>query len=334
MKKIIFLPLVLVLTSCDSSLIKIPTSPFKDDKYERIGVNSVYKITDSQLTDDEFKILTEAFNKVNNPTDNNVISYDRVEETRDLKYAYFGKEISSVFFNSLLSRNENISEYLNNVTISKINSHQIIQMAAGDNNTNSISETYTFDTGYKNKNLDGEYKSHLKTKKNDEEEIVTCTTGKDPIKYDLEIEKETSAIFGINPFVNSIIPLFPTDFKILGSNAVYGKCDDMFLVKEAYSVYNSNFTTTLGRQYLAVDNYFYETRLKNYKNNDEPCLVINDFRFYHETLILSESFSGTGVPILYLEKPVLVWFDEIKYNFTYGAKENYVGDIPEVTVKL
>lgn len=327
MKKIallLFFPFL--LTSCGSSSITIPKSPFRDDKYVLIGMKSENKI-DTYLTDDEFAKLNKAIARGTAMTDKRALKYVRQDETRDLKYAYFGKETSSVFYNSLNSRLDETTRYDNQIKIDNSSTKQIVQTAMGENTTLSINNTYTFDIGTA-KGLPKEnfYKQHLRTQTNDEKPIISVKT--DKTHYGGSEEESEEAVFSVHPYENSILQHFVETesyhFKLLGPNAVYGKSNSKYLVKEAYSIFNKNFTTTLGRKYIAVDNYFYEGLLDDI--NTDLCFTY--FRFYHETLILSEAYGNEGVPILYLEKPALVWFNEVKYNIYYNSNGNYTGTIP------
>lgn len=330
MKKLALLLLAIpfAFTSCQSSPITIPGSPFPNDHYNRIGMNSENKI-ESYLTDDEFEKLKEAVSS-DYPTDKRALKCVSQDETRDLKYAYFGKETSSVFYNSLNSRQDEMVRYSNNIKIDSSTTKQIMQTAMGESQILSVNDTYTFDIGTAKKQAKKNiYKQHLRVKTNDEQPTVSEKTGE--THYGGAGEPSEDSVFAIRPYETLILPLIEGEkchMRILGDNAVYGKTNNnKYLIKEAYSVFDNEFTTTLGRKYIAVDNYFYEGLLDDISGD----LCFTYFRFYHETLILSQAYNGTGVPILYLEKPALVWFKEVKYNIFYTDNGPYTDNIPEPT---
>lgn len=312
-----------ILFSCRPSNIDTPKSPF-DDHYERIGVNSEYNVVnplgDGELDDINASIYPEE----GEPTD--VSHFKHQIETRDLKYAYFGEESSTISQCSLLSQVEDSNRYSNNVSIDINESEQQIQTAnAGVIKTDSTITDYTFDTDYNKTILSGEYRQTRQTiKKGEEPGLPTVVT--DTTDY-----SDEELIFGLKPLAKIKSHFaFDDKFSLLGPNAVYGTIEDgSYLIKEGYSVFK-DFTTTMGRSYKAEDNYFYEGLLEKVENDDNV-YHFKYFRFYHELLILSKAFDGTGVPVLYLDKPVLIEFSEDKYWIDYNKNlEKYSGVIPDL----
>lgn len=339
MKKIA-LPLLLIpfaLFSCHSNTKDMPKSPF-DDHYQRIGMKGEYLVNLTPLQAEDYAKLKAG---IDNYNDEGVTKVVRQEETRDLKYAYFGREVGTVSFCSMLSRTDTESKYLketkNYVTTKEADSNQQNQTANGGiikNNSSTVD--YIYDTNYVDSGeTQGEhYGVRTSVKNNDEEVVVSQTTPQTTAYGD-------GTQFNLLPYKNEIKKHFdPTpvrtetyDFDILRDNnsAVYGTCNieskNYYLIKEGYSLF-SPYTTTVGRTYKAVDNYFYEGLLE--KHNET--FRFTSFRFYHELLILSKAYDE-GVPVLYLEKPMIVDYSEIKYSISYDDLGEYKGTIPEPTSK-
>ena len=329
-KTILLFPLLVLplLLSCNNSNINMPLSPFADDHYQRIGMDGQYKIAES-MSEDEFNSIKN-YIKDEDAKDGNVASYHIQQENRDLKHAYFGNESSAISQCSLTSISENLNRYNNRVTIDDIVTNKEVQTANGGiQKTQSLSTSYTFDSNYYLEEFSAlkKYQKRLKTKINNESEEVKQEL--DETEYTEDLDKLYD-IFGLKPFTTRIKSHFvQTDkykFELLGNAAVYGKTSDgKYLIKEGYSLFD-NFSTTMGRTYKSVNNYFYEGLLD--KIGSDYYFV--KFRFYRELLILSKSFDGSSVPIIYLEKPVLVEFDETTYSdITYFNNETT--DLPKYT---
>lgn len=344
---LLFLPFV--LASCHNNSTDLPKSPF-DDVYVRVGMKGAYEVNLNPLeTSDYAELKSSIANYIERGTDQDVTQVQRKEETRDLKYAYFGNEVGSASRCAMLSRIDTEKRYLNNdknyVTTKEAISHQQNQTAnAGIIKNNSTTVDYIYDVNCRDssKPLEEEYGVRTSFKNNDEQEVVTQTT--DEVNYD-----ETK--FNLDPYKNGIATHFKPG-KVRGENynfdilrdtnsAVYGKCTidgkERCLIKEGYSVF-APYTTTVGRTYKAVDNYFYEGLLEEYsepkiESEDEKSFRFTSFRFYHEILILSEACDGSNIPVLYLEKPVVIEYNEIKYEISYNSLGEYKGTIPEITKK-
>lgn len=307
-----------LLASCNKSSIDMPKSPF-DDHYHRIGMKGEYAKADD-MTVAEYNAIKEYVNTEGE--DKYVSSYHRQEEIRDLKYAYFGKESSTISQCSMTSHNEDLKRYYNRVFINNDVTDKQIQTANGGiQKTKSTLVDYTFDTTYESIEQEaippsGNYAERIRTTNNNEPEIIT-----EPVPVTSYTSNEVYKLFGLKPFNSRIRSHFATepdpttgyDFRLLGdnNNAVYFKTkDNKYLIKEGYSLF-SEFHTTMGRSYKAQDNYFYEGLLEDDDNNSYR---FTHFRFYHELLILSKSIDGSGVPVIYLDKPVLIEFSETTYS--------------------
>lgn len=331
------LPLLLtplMLFSCHNNVTDMPKSPF-NDSYQRIGMKGEYLVNLTSLPAEEYaKLKAGIVNYVDDGVDKGVTKVVRHEETRDLRYAYFGKEVGTVSFCSMLSRTDTESKYLKNeknyVTTKEAISNQQNQTANGGIiKNNSTTVDYIYDVNYVNSETAQGTNYGVRTSvKNNDEALVVSQKTPETTTYDEEQ-------FNLLPYKNEIQEHFkPTetyDFKILGDNnsAVYGTCnidgEERYLIKEGYSVF-SPYTTTVGRTYKAVDNYFYEGLLE--KKGES--FRFTSFRFYHELLILSKAYDE-GVPVLYLEKPMTVEYSEVKYQISYNGLGEYTGVIPEVT---
>lgn len=336
-KKFLLCSLIVIpfLANCNNGGIDMPKSPF-DDHYARIGMQGVYGKTDDMSQADYNAIKT--YINAPNSKDVNVKSYHRQEEIRDLKYAYFGKESSTISQCSMTSRSEDLTRYKNRVFINTDVTDQQIQQANGGIQKTKLALTdYTFDSNYDKETLANKYIERIKTKNNDETEVVT-----EPVHETEYGDEQIYQIFGLKPYNSRIKSHFIEDgeykFKLLANNnnAVYymtknEKDDPRYLIKEGYSLF-SDFHTTMGRSYKAQDNYFYEGILEKYKYEGEETFRFTHFRFYHELLILSKSIDGSGVPVLYLDKPVLIEFSETTYsNIEYAKEEDldtYTDPIP------
>lgn len=315
--------LIPFLASCDTSRVNTPNSPFKDDKYVRIGMKSDghHKI-DKNMSNEEYNELKTYIND-KTQTDENVITYHRQQEDRDLKYAYFGKESSTISQCTLTSISEDLNRFSNRVrTDTSVTNKEVQTANGGIQKTKSTVTEYVFDSDYKsNPFIESEkYQIRRATKINSEEQVVEQV--QEETDYNPEDETFLYETFGLRPFTRRIKSHFPTDweFQLLAdnNNAVYGKTSDgKYVIKEGYSHF-VDYSTTMGRTYKAVDNYFYEGLLERYKvpgSEDEYKYRFLDFRFYHELLILSKAFSSEGsIPILYLEKPALIEFSETTYS--------------------
>lgn len=333
-KSLVLFSLIIVpfLASCQSTSIDMPKSPF-DDHYTRIGMRGEYEMT-GEMNPTDYSAIKSYINSENNK-DVDVASYHRQEETRDLKYAYFGRESSTISQCSMTSHSEDLKRYQNRVFINTDVTDQQIQTANGGIQKDKLTLTdYTFDTKYKQLDQSlSKYSERIENKKNDEELKVT-----EPIKE--QSYSDPYEVFGLKPFNSRIKSHFIEDddykFKLLANenNAVYYKHNDQYLIKEGYSLF-PDFHTTMGRQYKAQENYFYEGLLEKYTKDGVETFRFTHFRFYHELLILSKSIDGSGVPILYLDKPVLIEFSETTYSdIKYEKEENlepYTEDMPTPT---
>ncbi|MCQ2796692.1 MAG: hypothetical protein MJ213_05310 [Bacilli bacterium] len=324
MKKpyLLVLAIPLILFSCKSSGIDMPKSPF-DDTYVRIGAKSEYEIA-NPLNDGEFEEIKESI-KNNDP--HNVSHFKHQLETRDLKYAYFGRESSTVSQCSMSSQVEDSTRYSNNVSIDINNANQQIQTAnAGIIKTSTTVTDYTFDIDFKKDPKDSGYYRQTSVTEHDD-------ISDDPVVIIPKAEfNSVVATFGLKPLERKIKAHFNFEgtFDLLGVNSVCGTTEDgTYLVKEGYSAF-SDFSTTMGRSYKAEDNYFYEGLLEKYTEQEsgKKAYRFKYFRFYHELLILSKAFDGTGVPVLYLDKPVLIDFSEDKYWIDYNTLQPYTGEVP------
>ncbi|MCQ2792708.1 MAG: hypothetical protein MJ208_04230 [Bacilli bacterium] len=327
---LLFLPL---LASCNQSNIEMPKSPF-DDSYQRIGMTGEYVIKNG-LTQEEYNGIKASITVNPETRDVDVASYHIEQEDRDLKYAYFGDESSSISQCTMTSNNQDLTRYKNNVFINNnVTDKQVQVKNGGIVKTKSTLMDYTFDTNYLNlPKENNKYARRLSTKNNDDPEEVTEPTPE--TSYDSQDPNQVYDIFALKPFTGHIAHHFTDDFKLLGDNAVYGKTEDgKYIIKEGHSNYQ-DFQTTMGRSYKAQDNYFYEGVLENYQDQGKTKYHFTHFRFYHELLILSKACDGTGVPILYLDHPVLIEFNETIYsNITYKpvtSLDNYTGEIPPKT---
>lgn len=324
------------LLACKGSNIDTPKSPF-DDHYVRIGMNSENEVT-TPMSQDEYLSIKKYLNEETDDA-KHISSYQHQSESRDLKYAYFGSESSTISQCSMISSNETNNRYNKAnkpVTITENVTNQQLQIANGGIiKTSSTITDYTFDTEYVTSIKNYEYEKRKQVVNNNEAPVVTRS--KEPTGYDNE-----DAIFGLNPLSLIVSAHFREmtiretghyNFKLLSDNnsAVYGKTKDgKYLVKEGYSVF-APFSTTMGRTYKAEDNFFYEGLLESYEVHNETKYRLTYLRFYHELLILSEAYDGTGVPILYLEKPVLIEYSEDKYTITHNQFGTYTDKIPDVT---
>lgn len=336
------------LFGCQKNLTDMPISPFFDT-YVRIGMRSEYNVNLRSLDSEEYVELKAAIDDYKDKdsdfeTNKGVTKVVRKEETRDLKYAYFGKEVSSVSLCSMLSRTDTESRYLNDnnrsyVTIKKAVSNRQNQNAnAGIIKTNSTTCDYIYDSHYVKPQTytEVEQKYGVRTSiKNNSEAAVVMQTTPEETSYD-------STKFDLKPFGDKIQQHFVPgevrgedyNFEILGESAVFGQCNigtkPYTLIKEGYSVF-APYTTTVGRTYKAVDNYFYEGLLEDDTTNG---LRFTSFRFYHELLILSQAYNGINVPVLYLARPVVVEYSEVKYDISYNDLGTCEETIPEVTTDL
>lgn len=326
--------IVPLLASCNKGSIDMPNSPF-DDHYVRIGMVGEYNKTDDMKQGD-YNAIKAYINDPNNTKDVNVASYHQQQEDRDLKYAYFGEESSTISQCSMTSQNIDLQRYSNRISVTNnVNEQQIQTAKSGIQKSKSTLTDYTFDNEKKAQDA-GNYTEIIETKNNDEEPKVTKA---DSGSYSSEDEIYT--LFGLKPFNGHIRSHFAKDgeegFHLLANDnkAVYFKSNDLYLIKEGYSLF-PEYHTTMGRSYKAQENYFYEGLLEKVGSGADVTFRFTHFRFYHELLILSKAIDGTGVPVLYLDKPVLIEYSEttysdIKYFDNESDLPTYTGDIPQPT---
>jgi len=319
-KKFLLLPLsLLFLASCNNSPINIPKSPF-NDSYQRIGMKSEYNYSLSGVTLDEYNSIKTGVTS----DDNSISTYTLQEEFRDLEYAYFGKESSSVSRCRLTSKHDTEQRFSNRVTTGVITSNEQIQTANSSiYKTNTTTEDYKYDTQYKTPtNYSKEYSTVTKTI---DSEGTHITTPSSPVNYETAGENAT---FGLKPYTNHISQHFkdPDLIQLMGTSCVVGKYNtNNYLIKEGFSKFGIHMTKS-GRQYVTSRNYFYEGLIVN----ESGTCKLTDFRFYQEQLILSEAWDGGSIPILYLDKPELINFTETKYKINYDNRVNFTGHIPGV----
>ena len=284
---------------------------------KRIGMNSEYQ--NYNLEVGEYAKIKNAVD--NYKLDNKVTSYTRDAEQRDLRRAYFGNQETSSC--SLTSRLTKEVRYQNKVSVRDTTEVKQKQVESGaiikDNLKVSVYDVHDSSTDY-----------HIVTqsKKNNEAETVKKETG----KYGQEMSEEK--LLGLTPFATIKNSHFNEKFELLGNinKAVYGKIridgQEYFLIKEAKSEFSKY--STVGHSYKAMDNYFYEGLLKDLGDNQ---LAFTRFRFYHEFLILSQPADSEDVPVLYLDRPILVSYDEYRYTIDYGSTGDYdKGKIPSPTL--
>lgn len=334
-KKVILAFIPLMLIGCNKGAITKAQSPF-NDSYNPIGMTGEYTGNIEYLNSTQFKLLKDSITSLKtDPSEFDAIvkKYTKEERSRDLKYSYFRNELNPTDMCSLVNETSNNTRYSNNVTIASISNERQKQFSGGIDKTITKTDDYTFDTKYKSI-ASTEHKYRLNTVKKVNEYDAIITKGEEK-----EYEEDTT-IFNLSPynailnnhFKNKVIRTKEYKFEMLAdnNNAVYGlynhNGEKRYLIKEAYSVFDP-YSTVVGRKYKAVDNYFYEGLLKEVSGGEG--LLLTNFRFYHEMLILSEACDeDNNVPVLYLEKPVLVEYNEYKYTFDYAFEESYNGTIP------
>ena len=142
-------------------------------------------------------------------------------------------------------------------------------------------------------------------------------------------------IYGLTP-IKSIISYFDKfdSFELFSDNAVYNLYTEnssyIALVSESQSDF-INYKTSNGKEYKAVNNLFYEAHV-NITGDDK--YYFSYFRIYSETLILSNDVV-TNTPIIYLEKPALIKYEEITYSISYNEHQNLkYSSIPNVTENI
>lgn len=331
--RVALLMVPLMAIGCNKSLVNMPKSPFGADEYSPIGMTTAFPdVKLSSLDNNEYQLVKN--NIANYQADEMVSSYTRHEESRDLRYAYFGNQEPTLC--TYTSSDIKLDRYSNPITISKNVQNNKNQTLSG-----SIINDHLTDEIYTQSIPDKDHMYHVieSIKKNDAEAKVQKT--KTDTSYS---DAEIVTIFGLKPFeviqtshftekaVHSETEVYK--FKLFGdeNNAVYGKAKingvDQFLIKEAYSLFVDY--QTVGHRYKAVDNYFYEGLLKEVDSSNKK-LGFTSFRFYHEFLILSEPADRADVPILYLEKPMLVEYNEYRYDISYDVFKPYQGDVPTPT---
>lgn len=325
MKKpiVAFMFLPLALFSCAKSTINIPGSPF-NDSYSRKGTTSQFNYKLDSLDQAEFSDLKDTTDKYFVDANGEISSYSRQQEDRDLKYAYFGKEISTISMCTLFSQKKTSTSYSNSINnkgpvrIDDLPSESQRQTSGG----NIVDKTENIVYRHNLNETSSEYTETTEKHNNDQSVKITAIqmkyTGKKEVVFNVDLSSDIQQHF---------LP-FDKKFTLLGENAIYGKTNingvTTYIIKGAYSEYQ-DFSTNMGKKYKSVNNYFYEGSLEK-KSFGFAC---TSFRFYKELLILSQSFEDEAtMPVLYLDSPVLVQFSETSYQINYDAKQTYQGNIP------
>ncbi|MCQ2753074.1 MAG: hypothetical protein MJ206_02330 [Bacilli bacterium] len=301
--------------ACRGRGVDMPKSPFPGDNYTPIGMESAFNEKLNPLDEEgkEYSNLRNTIVNYKEQADIITTKYTRKREHRNLKHAYFGDQEQNLC--SYVSQEVNGGYYLNSddeddiVSVDKnyeVNKRQTL--SGGIKTSSSQVETYdSTDLSDLSLNNIETYTEVKSTKINQEKAEVVETPG---ITYD-------SKVFLLTPFATYISQHFnDIGFDLFGedNNAVYGKFNDgRYLIKEARSFYDEY--PTLGHKYKAVKNYFYEGVLTKVGQTEN--LGFTSFRFYSELLILSEAADSEDVPVLYLEHPMLVEYDEYKYEISY-----------------
>ena len=320
-KLFLLLALPLFITSCGKSEVATPKSPF-NDTYQRIGTTTEYDVTLSSLKPSEYNSLKEDLNK--NEDIKEATRIEKTTEQRDLAYAYFGAGSSSNRCKKT-TQNEVIQLYSNYVITDSIDSLTEEEFTYGIGKTTSTATSYTHDKDYKNITDDEDqyYGVSNKSKTNDEEEKTTWI-----IPYTTYTEEKSKAsIFKLNVLdkIKSEFTSIEGQFKLLGENAIVGKNQNDYYIREAYSKFSDEQCSGTGKTYKAVSNYFYEGKLN--KSNDG--YYFTEFRFYTERLILSEPYDPSGaIAVLYLDTPVIIKFNETKYKIFYDNATRFNADVP------
>ncbi len=318
--------------ACHGRGVDMPKSPFPGDNYVPIGMESAFSKEKLEPLDDEGTEYQKLRGTIKEyQADVLTTKYTRKREYRDLKHAYFGDQEQNPC--SYVSQ-EVVDEYCKNpeeeadiVSTDKNYEVNKRQMISGGIKTNSSRvETYDYTDLSSLTNQQKTYSEVKSTKINQEKEEVTLTVEHADYRDD---------VFQLTPFTTYITKHFDgIEFDLFGedNDAVYGKFKDgRYLIKEAYSKYDDY--ATLGHKYKAVKNYFYEGILTKTSKATEN-LGFTSFRFYSELLILSEAADSLDVPVLYLEHPMLVEYDEYQYEMSYAPSRAFPReDIPEPTKK-
>jgi len=333
-KQVILLLAPFMMIGCNNSNVNRTKSPF-NDSYNPIGMKGEYNITNIMSIDDFNAIKTQINNDYKDNNTDIVKSYTRVEESRDLKAAYFGKNLGAANLCALTHQSSTNTRYSNFVTTQFSTSHKENQTVSGGiNKTNSTINDYLFQDG---ELTSTSYQGNRQTKNDSEEEKV------EKFKEGTFVITDPLPVFGLNPYKDDIKNYFGDitrreqhiTFDVLGTNnnAIYGMSGDKYLIKEATSLFVP-YSTTVGDTYKAVDNFFYEALLEK---DSKGKFRFTNFRYYTELLILSEAISDEKtVPVLYLEKPQLVEYTETKYTINYVKKAEFTDTfdktkIPQVT---
>jgi len=329
LKRSCLLLLPFILVGCNGGSINKTKSPF-NDKYSPVGMSGQYNITGSISTED-YNLLRKSIKDYSDNNDSYVVkSYRRVKEERDLKAAYFGKNLGAANLCALVSQDTTNTRYSNYVTTSFSTSHNENQTVSGGiNKTNSVVKDFTFSNDPDPKKEEENYQQNEQINTEGEEERIISEKIKGT--FDATESSSITDTFGLKPYDNDIKTNFGTIkkrdkeviFNVLddNNNAIYGMSGNKYLIKEATSLF-APYSTAVGDTYKAVNNFFYEALLEKVGEGDKATFRFTDFRFYTELLILSEAMSDeTKVPVLYLEKPQLVEYTEIKYSIQYANKD-------------
>lgn len=330
-KFILPLLLTLVLPSCGQSKIFVPDKVFENDDYNRIGVR---KTKESSATlNNENKIKVRLLLSSQYEIDRHVTEVVLHNEIRDLSYAYFGSSVPTNFKNYRLSENSTSNKFVNNAQTIMADSYSEQETSLGSVKNKLQTVTYTFDTNIEDKtSTERNYETRIVSAANDEKETVTS------VKKGSYTTTEGSLIstFGLTP-IKEILHSFPENedenerFDLFDEDAVYNQYTDsqsnFAIVSDAISLF-FNYKTSNGREYKAVENHFYESHII-YEGVDSPRITY--FRKYNETLILSDDVV-VDTPVIYLEKPALIKYQETTYEIKYDQKNSLKYEsIPEVS---
>lgn len=323
--KILFpLFLTLVLSSCGQSNIFVPNKVFENDDYNRIGAVKTKESNETLNNEEKAKVQTILSSYEN--IDKHVTTVISHNEIRDLQYAYFGSSVPTNFKNYRLSEFSTSIKFVNLAQVIISDSYSEQETSLGNVKNKLSTKTYTFDVDEENNtSIDRKYETRIESKVNDEEITVTSVRKGSYQKNDDAIDE----IYGLKPIKSILDSFSPTsDFKLFGDNAVYNSYTQNDIknavICDAVSEF-FNYKTSNGREYKAVNNYFYEAHVSLLDNPQ-----VTYFRKYSETLILSDDVV-VDTPVLYLEKPALIKYEEKTYEISYD-ENNYLkhSTIPQI----
>ena len=307
-RKLLFLPLLSVfVVGCNGQ-----NAPFSDDEYKPKGIMPTHKIVDALPSEEE-----DIFDNTIEDSDAYLTAVTSTNESRFYGKKVFADHSSVESYDERISQTATFARYENGISVNK--------------NRTQKSRVYE-GTLIENETKQDTYRVLNETE--DEIEITTDVTG-----YDGKNDVETSTA-SYNPLSDYEVYFQAnvTDLIVLmASGGMIGLTKDKMIAMQdkdtSTTPPNAPYIAGDGAGFIVETNQMFEAYFSKKVDNEteEEYYHLSSFRLYTEYLVLSEEIPNIfDEPIVYLEKPVLLGYEETIFTTKLTSNGNFkTSDIPQ-----